>query len=320
MKTLIAVGNRGKLDSLGVNDLSVYLAKEQRIKNEEEGFSPFTPIYEADMKFEPILIKAKKQNYAQAVEKVYNELIASGRYIPGVYGDCLKFVETEEGLMLIEMGPKAYNKPNHASDLGLVVLSNDPDKQAFSPFIRRNREPGKGKAAFPGGFWNKEEGYVDSGLYTILKEASEEFGFKCENDIETYRNDYNINELKVKVTIGEKRYDGVIKYAGTFKTSNELMKNGGERISEKSKKVRVDMTNFYILTVQTDMNSKELKKELEAQYKTNDENEVSKVMIENITSFVKNNDAKGLNNRLGCGIQHHKKLVEELVENVHKIF
>jgi hypothetical protein len=313
MKTLIAVGNKGKLDNLGVNTLDAYLCKEKRIKNKEEkGFSPFTPLYEADMKFEPIMIKADKQNYAAEVEKVYNSLIASGKYIPGVYGDCLKFVETEEGLLLTEIGPKAFNKPNHASDLGMLILSNDAEQQTFSPFIIRKNEPGKGKAAFAGGFWNKGEGYVDSGLYTILKEASEELNFSCTDDIEKYRNDYNTKEVEVNVKINGKTYKGILKHSGTFKTSDELMKNGGERISEKSKKVRVDMTDLYILKVQTDMNAKDLEKELKIQYKAGDD--AAKVMIENITPFVNNNDVKGLNDKLQCGIQHHKDLVEVLIE------
>ncbi|MFA5332942.1 MAG: hypothetical protein WC376_00410 [Candidatus Nanoarchaeia archaeon] len=315
MKILIATGKNGKLDNLGVNTLEAYLTKEQKIKNrEEKGDNPFTPIYEADMKFEPIMIKAGKNEYKEAVEKVYNELIDSGKYIPGVYGDFFKFAETTEGIYLIGLGNKAYNKPNHASDLGMLIFSNDKEQQIFVPLVRRKNEPGKGKAAIPGGFWNKGEGYIDSGLYTILKEAKEEFNLTCMDDIEKYRNDYNTKEVELAIQLAGKDYKGLLKHAGTFKTSDALIKEGGERISEKSQKIRVDMTDFYILAVHTDMNSKELEKALRQEYKVNDKGELSKVMIENITPYVLNNDAKGLNEKLQCGIQHHKTLIEKLVE------
>ncbi|MFA5303161.1 MAG: hypothetical protein WC393_01330 [Candidatus Nanoarchaeia archaeon] len=317
MKILMATGKNGKLDDLGVNALEAYLLKEQRIKNnEEQGFNPFTPIYEADMKFEPIKIDAASNNYNSKVEEVYGSLIDSGKFVPGVYGDFFKFVETNEGLFLTELGNKSYNKPNEATDLGLTLLSKD--NQVYSVFIKRKNEPGKGRAAFAGGFCDKKSGYVDSPLFTAIKEASEEFNFSCSDDIEKYRNDYNTKQIELNVLIGEKRFKGLLEYCGTFKTSNELMKNGGERISEKSAKVRVDKTHLYILTVKTDMSSKELEKALKSTYKAGDD--AAKVIIENLTNYALSNDSKGLNDKLKCGILHHKDLVANLVSKASLLF
>lgn len=311
----MVMGFKGRLDKEGVNTLETYLNKEKRIMNKEEkGFSPFTPLYEANMKFEPVKIEVDENNYNSKVEEFYKSQIDSGNFIPGAFGDYLRIMKTDEGFYITEMGNKAFPKASEAGDLGMQVISND--NQIYSVFIKRKNEPGKGNAAFAGGFCNKKEGHIDSPIYTVIKEASEEFNFKCESDIEKYRTNYNLSNLEVTVLLGDKNYKGSLEFAGTYKTSNELMKNGGERLSENSEKLRVDKTHFYILTVKTDLKSDELEKALISQYEAGDD--ASDVIIENITKYAINNDSKGLNDKLKCGIIHHKDLVETLVNKAHE--
>ncbi len=169
----------------------------------------------------------------------YNQLIASNTFQPGRYGDWIKVTVLElldnRYLTLDFVAHAAWIKPTLAADLGIFV-KNHSDCY-FIGVIRKN-PPGQGKPAILGGIMNAGS-MLDSGLYTMLKEAKEEANFSITypGDLAKLREDYSNSPISVnvhgfeKLNIKLKDLKTTIQYIITLPTSTqEINPDGTKRV------------------------------------------------------------------------------------------
>lgn len=169
----------------------------------------------------------------------YNDLVRAGLYFPGAYGDWIKTsiikINQELFLNLDIIGQAAWNKPTLAADLGIFI--QDQRNIYFVGVIRKNM-PGKGKPAIIGGIMNAKQ-VLDSGAYTMIKEAWEETHFKMvyNGDLNKLREDYEIQKIPVTVKNFEKlgdNYENInsnMYYVTTIPTTEqEILPDGTKRV------------------------------------------------------------------------------------------
>ncbi len=236
----------------------------------------------------------------QELEKIYQTIPEKER---GPFGDIW---QVSKGLATLLH--KTYPKAAEAADLGLVIRSKD-DHYYFIG-IKRKNNPGKGKPAFLGGFCSKPKySYIESGIYTALKEGEEEIGLEIEGEkkaIDELINNYSIKSYPVQLKFGGKSHKTNIEKVKTIKTTDLPINRGGERLPNGE--IRVDKTTLYAILLDTEIESKEFDKTFKETFKAGDD--AKSVEYWDITQNIRENKP------LEFGIKHHERLFLLLLEYI----
>ena len=169
----------------------------------------------------------------------YQDLVKEKKYYPGNYGDWIKTtivtISNKKFLNLDLIAQAAWHKPTLAADLGIFIK----DKQKiFFVGVTRLNPPAKDKPALIGGIMNIQN-TLDSGIYTMIKEAREEVNFIAEylGDLEELRENYMMTTIPIEVKNFEKispRYANLktqIHFVMTIPTTEqERNENGTKRV------------------------------------------------------------------------------------------
>jgi len=322
MKTFIATGFQGELYKLGLDTLDNYKVHDKYARDGITINRPqLTPLYEGNLDFEPVILKGS--NPTVALQSYYENVVQDKRYNSGVFGDFMRVIEFNNTYILTELAPKGFEKPGIATDVGIVIRGSDYRDEESIVLITgvRKNNPGKGKLAWLGGFCDvsKDKNGVyqlDSGMYTLAKEAKEEAGITItgreNDDLENARYDYNRNILPIQLNIADKNYNANIYYLKTIKTSDKPLAEGGE-VLENNKKRVYQSSGHLCLVDDLSININDLTNSFQAG------DDIVELKFIDITNFVRKDDGKRLESILDFGIEHHKEFVSPLVNKVHRI-
>lgn len=239
----------------------------------------------------------------------YNDMVNSGIYHPGRYGDWIKCTELnisgDRYLNLDIIGQAAWVKPTLAADLGIFIKSGP---HHYFVCVERQNPPGQGLPAIMGGIMNAGK-VLDSGIYTMIKEAKEELNLSItfQGNIEELRENYSIGEIPVKIHGFEKidsnlkDIDSIIYYIATFPTTEQ------ERNLDGTKRVYATLAYALYLDVgSTPINEHSLRKVFKAGDDAQD------VVITEVTKAIIG-DPKIVQEKPQFGLIHHFDLFDEMV-------
>jgi len=327
MKNYIVTGYQGELHFIGVAEVSAYKTLDSDIKGGKiPGFLQLTPLVEISPDFKPRLLKTNSNSLEELTNVVaheYANVIEEG-FAPGADGDLLSILEIDGNYILSSIGHKAFFKPELAADLGLVLKGKNESGEDAIYLItgKRKANPGKGKPAWFGGFREVsfKEGdlayQLDSGVYTALKEGFEEGSVKidCQN-ISDLRTNYDADNVSANINLDQKYFPAQILYLGTIKTSDDILKIGGEKLSDNHK--RVHATSGYLCVADlgnTLLNQDNLNDWFEAG------DDIKSLVFTDITLYVQSGKKDDLSSKLEFGIQHHNDFIKSVIEKSHQFF
>lgn len=255
----------------------------------------------------------EKNQVRDNVSSIYDEY---DQY--GPFGDVIKLTRIDTGqenvLYTYSVGRKDFIKPGVAADLGVFVKGRNEDNESVVYMvtgIRRN-DPGKGQAALFGGFCDIDGYVLDSPFYTILHEAEEEANLPIHHsDLNSLRENYEIEEAQVSVTLGEDENaiekDATMYRVGTMATGDE------EKLLALGQK-RVYVTTGFVLPL--DMGQTVIdEKLLETWFEAGDD--IADLSYHNVTPWFSNEPSASLPE---FGISHHRILATKMAQKAANIF
>ncbi|MFI0435527.1 MAG: hypothetical protein ACH350_07375 [Parachlamydiaceae bacterium] len=331
---------------LGVNTHEVYLSAD---KDKPHFAKNFTPEYKGNPLFQSISFQTANGNLidmTREVEQIYRRLVEENQYCPGPFGDIIRIVQMRDLCVITEIAQKAFPKPGLASDIIPVFKCKNPEgaDRFFVLTGTRRFDPGMGKNATFGGFTAIERRspglscgpdnpcVLDSDIYTAFKEAKEESGLRISvPNVELYREDYDMSHVAAQIFCGPKdqadreHYEAQVVKLGTIKTSDALMRDGGECLSNGEKRVYAT-TGFAVM-----INLADVKVDIEgrtydaflSQFKLAAADDMAGLQVHDITHAVTANNEEAmreLKSRLEFGIQHHNRLIDLLIPKVREFF
>ena len=346
-RDLILFVKYGIFDSLGVNTPEAY--------QEADALKPlfaknYTPLCELNPLFQTILVKTEQTNQAEdlteiteIIKNLYKSMIEQNQYSPGPFGDQIRITQLDNDSFLItQIAQNAFLKPGLAADIIPVFIHGPLDaRKIFVLTGTRKFEPGKGKNATLGGFTGitprdkdqplglNNSSVLDSPIYTALKEGKEEGNLRIEvPEIENLRENYDATNIFARVICGSRQennalaYDATIVKLGIFKTSDALIKNGGECLPDGLKRVYNTTAFAVICDVGEEFINIEEKTTdaFLSHFKFSAADDIAGLQIHDMTYAVKNPNAftlYELSSRLEFGIEHHNDFINPLVTLMH---
>jgi hypothetical protein len=341
----------GRIDTLGVACLGAYKNWDEtvlpRLKSESPGVRLFpksspelllpTSTKIVDLSFfletRSFIWVSNTENSQEflnrSITSIFNEAHVSGLFHFGPHGDIVHImgVKISENELCITVGnifQKSFPKPALASDLALVVKGLDTDgslKHALISGIRLN-EPGKGGPAFFGGFRDLSmadgKQHFLSGIFAAIKEGREEGGIQVSvPNAGSYIENYDADKINVNTTIQGCNYPAEINYVGTIKTSDAALSEGGEMLSDGTK--RVHATSCYTCVI--DVGGVFASLDLFSAFTAGDD--ITGIIVTDISEAVDSPASdldlriSNVSLRLGFGIQHHNTLLQMVVKKLH---
>lgn len=156
---------------------------------------------------------------------------------------------------------KTLRTPTTASDLVYVIHGITSTGESKDLFVGMNRlrDPGKGKLAVFGGFRDIERNpetdtdHYETGVQGALREGKEEAGITLTFPGANLE-DYDLDNLKgvARLRTLEKSYSCRLNYAGTIKTSDAPIQEGGERFPDGTKRVHTTSAHLAVIDVGAD--------------------------------------------------------------------
>lgn len=237
----------------------------------------------------------------------YKDLVRAGLYFPGVYGDWIKTsiikINQEQYLNLDIIGQAAWNKPTLAADLGIFIQDKT---QMFFIGVTRKNKPGQGKPAIIGGIMNAKK-ELDSGAYTMIKEAWEETHFKMEyiGKLEELRQNYEIQKIPVIIKNFDKlnkkytNIKGEMQYVSCIPTTEQ------ERIADGTKRVYLAVAYCILINLpDLEITKDDLKKIFRAG------DDAAGLFITEVSESFRSQTKSGIP---AFGLNHHPKLFKKMV-------
>ena len=319
IEPLIALGWKGVLDKDGVNNLSAYTKKLSHHITSPYGAKVYS-------------ITTSAEGLTAKVAELYKNLVTDNTFIPGPFGDCLTILpvgtaidRSQELQYMVSIARKTFRTPACAADAVHILKGiNSKGKTIFQQVgIIRKAEPGKDKGATIGGFNNvniSAEGIetLASPISTAFEESDEEAGAKLTMtaaDKRRVADDYNCERIDAKIKLKDELYSVVVMNAGVFKTSDELLSNGGERISLLDSAKRVHQATSILVFVDCNKRNIEDALELKEWYKA--DSDAAGICINDVTNEVNGSTSleiglvKGAEfvKKNGWGIIHHGSIL-----------
>lgn len=346
--TFVAIGFRGQLCSLGVQEYADYQIDDQRPEKRFKDLSHHVTIGLND----PIyIIKATKRTLTEKVGALYLELTTSGQLVMKPFGEFIKinpvenniqtlqssftrfinkvisyvfafFKIEQEEIYTVSFGEKSFRKPAIATDAVHILRGKNSSGEKVYKLVGiiRGLPPGKDKGATPGGFNNVDISRItkkeifDSAISTAMSESEEEMEAKLtisSDEKEILRSDYNRESYETKIVLNGQNFDVMILKAGEFKTSDELMSQGGESIENGLGQKRVHIARSVLVYVDLADTNIEDDEALKGFYKPGDD--AAKILIANVTPLVEASHSfdagiaagRAFREENGWGIIHH---------------
>lgn len=340
---LITFAVGGKFNPLGVATKQTYEEHDTKVKEAKKGFPVFSPEFKGDPKFPGISFETQNDDLAEVTkvaQEKYTAYLTSKGITSGPFNDQIHILKTSpRHYEITQIANSAFPKPGLAADIIPVFKAKN---KFFVLTGTRMAEPGKGKNATLGGFTGIEakdktspastiNPYVlDSDLYTALKEGKEEGNLRIFiKDIAQYREIYDADHVEGSITCGKdadlKEFKATVIRLGTIKTSDAMMAQGGELLSDGTKRVYAT-TGFAVMVDLGDMEVNIADKVNDAflkKFKFSAADDIKGLQINDITNAVldpSEENMEKLAKQMEFGINHHNDLMRLSVGATKKFF
>lgn len=233
-ETYYGLGYKGEL--FAILTYEEILEYDAHVKLTKKGHTVLPSQMISDISRSGHIIEAKKGSTIDDLFPFVSEHYENSSVF-GPYGDVIELtkVETQNSDVYVAKIGRKDMITHTAADLAIFVKGKDENANdvVYAVTGIRNNDPGKGLLATIGGLCNCTSNVLDSPFYTIVHEASEEAGLRINcPELEQLKENYNITEKEVTVSLGNDEIQSKIFLIGTYPTTKveEFKGTGRKRV------------------------------------------------------------------------------------------